>query len=40
MHPIRFALLRNKTRAETLRHERIGAARDFLVGWTAGLIFF
>jgi hypothetical protein len=40
MHPIRFAIIRNKARAESLRIERIGAARDFIVGWAAGLIFF
>ena len=40
MHPIRRSLALHQAKSETLRTDALGSAREFLVGWAAGLIFF
>lgn len=40
MHPIRRTVILHQAKSETLRAERLDSAREFLVGWAAGLLFF
>lgn len=40
MHPIRRTLALRRTQSEALRIDHVDSAREFLVGWAAGLIFF
>jgi hypothetical protein len=40
MHRTRAALARLSPDRQENEHERFAWARDFMVGWVAGLIFF
>lgn len=40
MHPLRRTLILANAKSGSIRADRLGSAREFLVGWTAGLIFF
>ena len=40
MHPIRRALAVRHVQSEAVRVDRLQSAKEFLVGWAAGLIFF
>lgn len=40
MHPIRRSVTLTRAKSEALRAAWIQNARDFLLGWAAGLIFF
>ena len=40
MHPIRRSLAIHRNKSEALRADWLQNAKEFLIGWTAGLIFF
>lgn len=40
MHPLRRTLALRSNQSEALRVDRVQEAKEFLVGWAAGLIFF
>jgi hypothetical protein len=40
MHPIRRAVILRHTQSEALRADRLQSAKEFLIGWAAGLLFF
>ncbi|HEX8442618.1 MAG TPA: hypothetical protein VF631_03110 [Allosphingosinicella sp.] len=40
MHPTRRAIVLRHTQSEALRGDHLQSAKEFLVGWAAGLIFF
>jgi hypothetical protein len=40
MHPLRRTLALRHAQSEAVRTDRLQSAKEFLVGWAAGLIFF
>jgi hypothetical protein len=40
MHPIRRTVALRRIQSEAVRTDHLQSAKEFLVGWAAGLIFF